>query len=622
MFDRLAKRLFGRNVSADTGPDESEPQADADADNLIARGNVLEDRGDVDGALKLYREAASAAPRHSRAHMNVGNALTRLERPDEALASYEAAVRFSPKSAPARFNLGAHHFRQGNAIEAEAALSQALECQPDMPEAKVLLADVQESLGKFPEAESTLRCALRAQPDVAGIALNLGQLLLRQHRFEDAEAWLVRAKLLGANFGAHDLSETLFRLNLRSDVSTDANFNAHAKVGEIIARWTGPPFTTWGNAPNPTRPLRIGYVSGDFREHPIGLFMSPVMAHHDRARFTVYGYSNFPGTDELKQGLMSSADHWREISQLSDYQAAAAIRDDQIDILVDLSGHTHLTRLSMFALHPAPVQVTWMGYLNTTGVKSMDFRICDHHTDPVGETERLHTEQLVRMPHSQWCYAPWYDIPLVPRPHPDRPDAVIFGSFNNYEKISDACLDLWCRVLTAVPGSELRVHGIPEQKAQRAMLLRFERWGLDPSRVEIRGRAHILPYFASIGDVDIALDTFPYNGATTTFDTLWMGVPLVALRGDRGIARGTYSILRSLGMRDLISSTPAEYVAANVALAGNLQWRCDIRNSLRSRLAKSPVMDSRAFVADLESLYHVMWGAWCDRSGSNAGVPR
>ena len=274
-----------------------------------------------------------------------------------------------------------------------------------------------------------------------------------------------------------------------------------------------------------------------------------------------------PPTINFTRILKRTVEHWHAINGLDDTAVAEMIRRDGIDILVDLSGHTSDTRLSAFAHRAAPVQVTWLGYLNTTGLSSMDYRLSDRHADPAPEADALHTERVFRLPHSQWCYQPVYSIASPGMPHPASPDALIFGSFNQFQKISDACVALWCSVLAELPSAHLRVYAVPEGKTRAALLERFARNGLDPARVSLYGRVDLLKYFEAIADVDIALDTFPYNGATTTLDTLWMGVPIVALKGSRGISRGSFSINSSLGVPELIATTPAEYVEKNVLLA-------------------------------------------------------
>jgi predicted O-linked N-acetylglucosamine transferase (SPINDLY family) len=238
----------------------------------------------------------------------------------------------------------------------------------------------------------------------------------------------------------------------------------------------------------------------------------------------------------------------------------------------------------------------------------MDYRLCDRSTDPEGETDHLNVETLYRLPHSQWCYAPFYDIPLVDRPR----DKVVFASFNQYTKISDPCLDLWCQILTRVPEASLAAYAIPAGKSQESLNTRLAARGIDPERVVIRDRLPVRDYLETIGTVGVALDTFPYNGATTTLDTLWMGVPVIALRGERSISRSSYSILCSMGASELIAETPEEYVELNVRLGHDAEWRRALRATLRDRLHASPLMDAAKFVADLEAGYRFMWRTWCE----------
>jgi len=306
--------------------------------------------------------------------------------------------------------------------------------------------------------------------------------------------------------------------------------------------------------------------------------------------------------------------NWCDISHLHDAAVIEQIRADSIDVLVDLSGHTKRSRLHVFARHPAPIQITWLGYLNTTGLTTIDYRICDRHTDPQGETDAFNAERLYRLPHSQWCYAPWYDVPEVMLPHGHCPNDIVFGSFNQYERISDECLDVWCSVLERVPHSRLQILDVRTPLVRDELLYRIALRGIDNVRIETQGREPIFDYFKAIGNVVIALDTWTYNGATTTLNTLWMGVPIVALRGHRGISRGTYSIMQSLSMPELIADSRDAYVDLNVRLAQEVDWRQTLRKTLRDRLRSSPLMDAPRFVADLEAGYRAMWVEWCRKA--------
>ena len=256
----------------------------------------------------------------------------------------------------------------------------------------------------------------------------------------------------------------------------------------------------------------------------------------------------------MTRDLRSRVDHWRNIAAQDDDTAAGTIRDDDLDILIDLSGHAARSRILLFNQRCAPVQATWLGYLNTTGLRSVDFRICDRHTDPVGTAEAFNTEALLRLPDSQWCYLPVFDVPSAPAHEHRSPERIVFGSFNHASKMSERCIELWCRVLHEVPGSVIRVFAVPPGQATTALRRRFEQQGIDGGRVALHPRTNIDAYFAAIGDVDIALDTFPYNGGTTTFDVLWMQAPLVALAGDRPAARSGVSILSTLGLPELIAT--------------------------------------------------------------------
>jgi len=580
------------------------------ADRLIERGQRLEDQGHVEAALVCYRDAAAVAPRYVRAHMNVGNALERLGRLEAAGRAMRRAVECAPDYAPARFNLGLHLVRRGDLRNGEVTLRHALRLAPAMKEAAIVLADVLERTGQLDEAEAMHLRALEIAPGHAGAMYSFGTFCFRQGRTTEALEWLQRARQLDPHVpGTEGLA--LFALNLRTDVTAREIADEHMRYGRELAQRAGIPFGTWPNTRDPQRLLRIGYVSGDFGPHAVAFFMRPILKSHDRSSFEIHCYSNYAGSHPVLQLVRERADRWHDIASLDDAQASDLVRTDGIDILVDLSGHTDRNRLGMFARHPAPLQVTWLGYLNTTGLATMDYRICDRYTDPPGETEALHTERLLRMPDSQWCYFAWDDIGFVDVPHATRPDALVFGSFNQYPKLTDACLALWARVLSRVPHAELVVFDVRQVKSREALAARMAAAGIDPSRVTFRGRETLANYFAALGNVDIALDTFPYNGATTTFDALWMGVPLVALRGDRGISRGSYSILQSLGAHELTARSVDEYVDINVRLASDTGWRAELRRTLRPRLVGSPLMDAERFTRALETHYRTIWREWC-----------
>jgi predicted O-linked N-acetylglucosamine transferase (SPINDLY family) len=592
------------------------------ADRILESAHPLEDAGDVVSALSRYREAVDVAPDYARAHLNVGNALRKLERWNDALAAYRKAIMCDPDSARGRFNLGSLLFDLDRYDEAEGELLEALCLDSQLADASVVLADIYETTERFEQAHAEFARAHALRPDHVGTLINYAQFSITHGHLERATELLMRAKALDPLLTAAE-SHLLWQLNFVSELDPESVAERHKEIGNRIARAAGSPFTHWENTPDPRRTLRVGYLSGDFLAHPVPMFLRPVFQNHDPRAVEMFCYSNYRHDNLIAREIREMVAHWRNVADMTDRELADQLRSDRIDILVDLSGHTNRNRLPMFALHPAPVQITWLGYLNTTGLATMDYRICDAHTDPPGTTEHLHTERLIRMPHSQWCYSPWVVWPSVAIPHPDRPDALVFGSFNQFAKISDACLELWSRLLATVPPASLVILDVRDKEVHRMLLRRLDRFQIDPARVTLRGRVSVPEYFQAIGNVDIALDTMPYNGGTTTLDTLSMGVPVVAMYGDRGIARGTYSILQSLGAQDLIARDADEYIDINCRLASSPDWRNRLRATLRDRMRASPLMDASQFTADLESAYRSVWVEWCKTTNkSQAALER
>ncbi len=620
-------------------PSKSDPPAEAreDADRLVVRGQGLEDVGNFAAAETCYRDAVAAAPSYPRAHINLGNALQKLGRLDEAAATQRTALRFDPDHFGAHFNLGAVLLELHETEDAKAHLERVLELNPGMADAAILLADAYEAEGNLPGARRQLERALAIDPGHAGAAANLGVMLLETGDVDaatkslrdalradpDSVPALMGIARIDVRRGRADLADApyrhalrvdpsdpllwssfLFSLNLRDDLDAQAVAREHFAFGRIFE---GP---RPAKAPEKSgRPrIRVGYVSADLMKHPMAVFMLPVLKSHDRAAFETICYSNSHVDDELTSELREASDRWRWIAGLDDATVADLVRADGIDVLVDLSGHTAHNRLGVFARKPAPVQATWLGYLNTTGLRAMDYRICDRYTDPEGEAETLSTESRARLPNSQWCYSPYYEIPLPEHDAgPDRP--LVFGSFNQFTKVNDACLDLWSAILRELPDSQLRVYCVPSGIDEDEFLARLERRGVQRARVTLHGRLGALDYFAAIADADIALDPIPCNGATTTLDTLWMGTPVIGIRGNRAYSRGSYSILSASGVTELIAQNAADYVAMNIRLAKDTGGRVALSRSLRPRLQASPVMDTKSFTRDLESLYRSMLDA-------------
>ena len=374
------------------------------------------------------------------------------------------------------------------------------------------------------------------------------------------------------------------------------------------------PLTSRADAMRGHDRIRIGYISPDLRTHPVGTLIRPLLALHDRTRFTVCCYMN--GTeDALSHGLRASADVWRNIQGMPAEEAAARVRADEIDILVDLAGHTQNNCLPVLAYKPAPVQVTGIGYFNTTGLPAIDYMLSDVHVDPIGTTEPAFTEKMIRLPHSHFCYVLPEGLPPIAPPPMERSGFVTFGSFNNFNKVTDEVLRLWKEVLDAVPRSRLLVKSklFASTEGRELAAKRFTRCGISTERVEMRAfsRGHLAEY----GDMDIALDTFPYTGGITTCEALAMGVPVITLRGASHGARFGESLLRNANLAELIADTPAAYVQITATLASAPETLAALRANLRTILAHAPLTDARTYVRDVEAAYAEIWERFVRAAG-------
>ena len=400
--------------------------------------------------------------------------------------------------------------------------------------------------------------------------------------------------------------ELLLDLNYLDHADPDLVFTAHRDWARAAMSCLAGEVTAPERRAPQGRRLRVGFVSPDFREHSVAYFIEPFLTAYDRQRFEVFCYYNNLQVDATTQRLRRHVDHWRGVFRLSDTALCDAVREDGIDILVDLAGHTRHNRLGVFARRAAPLQVTWLGYPNTTGLDSNDYRLCDPLTDPEGDGESQHSETLLRLPEGFLCYAG----PDTPLPSRHGGDELTFGSFNNLEKVTSTTLGLWSRILTRVPGSRLLLKSrhLADPTMRAVFGERLCGSGIDTDRVELMGRlgdrqAHLDLY----GRVDIALDTTPYNGTTTTCEALWMGTPVVTLRGDRHAARVGASLLAHAGLSELVAETAEAYVELAVALAGDPDRRTRYHDGLREMLARSVLCDGARHTRQLEATFLRLW---------------
>jgi protein O-GlcNAc transferase len=577
-------------------------------------GTVLCRQGKLEEAITATRRAIQIRPAYVEAYSNLAAMLQQLGRLEEAVGACRDAIRIMPEYADAHYNLGSALFNQQKYVEAVAAWRQTIRIKPDYPEALANLGSGLRELGKLDEAISASREAIRVSPDHAAAHSSLGATLADQAKFDDAFAAYQEAIRLKPDYFEAS-SALLACMNYSERVSPTALFEAHRSWHERHGRPAQRPLA-YANDGNAGRRLKVGYVSPDFRGHSVAQFLEPLLRNHDRNEIEVFCYAEVSAPDAWTKRFEGLADHWVVTVEMSDDALAERIRRDGIDILVDLAGHTSKNRLMVFARKPAPIQVTWLGYPNSTGLEAIDCRLIDAVTDPHGEADALASETLVRLPECFLCYGGSDDAPVSTPAPCVATGFVTFGSFNNPAKVSAATLDAWAKLLTRLPHARLLLKGKPFADAStRALYLdRLAERGVAAARVELMAqlpdsRAHLALY----SRIDIALDPFPYNGTTTTCEALWMGVPVVALRGDRHAGRVGASLLTQIGMGELIADSVEAYVEIAAALAGDPARLDELRHSLRPRMAASPLCDVTGFARKIEHAYRTMWNAHVER---------
>jgi predicted O-linked N-acetylglucosamine transferase (SPINDLY family) len=369
-----------------------------------------------------------------------------------------------------------------------------------------------------------------------------------------------------------------------------------------------------GNSRDPDRRLRIGYVSNDFREHSVSRFLQQLFQNHDHGNFEIVCYSDVRNPDSLTALLRGCADQWHDIKTKTDQSLAEMIRGDGIDILVDLMGYTAHNRLMVFGRKPAPIQISYLGHPGTTGLAIIDYRLTDGLSDPPGMTDAYYTEGLLRLPRTNWCFAPPPKVPEVGPSPVSQGRPLCFGSFNKLAKATPQVLDMWAEILSAAAGSRLilKSRALADPLTHARVCREFELRGVSPERLELVGFENDLAsHFQMYGQVDIALDTFPYHGTTTTCEALWMGAPVVTLAGETHLARVGVSLLTNVGLAELIASSAEEYVSIAVGLARDHTRLRELRGGMRQRMLASPLMDGRQFARDVEGTYREVWRRWC-----------
>jgi predicted O-linked N-acetylglucosamine transferase (SPINDLY family) len=595
----------------------------------VAREHGLAGEAVEDFARRLTQKAAIATP---GAHPKPARADRRRE--ERLLKDQERAIegllkkgRFAegldlahtmtasfPEHGPGWKILGALQWAAGNVADGVGAMETAARLLPQDAETHTNLGVTLTKLERFAEAEKYLRKAVDIDPTFTAAHVHLGNWFQLQGRYAEAEESLRRAVAGGSDRDAgNDLrySSLLFVLSHNPAFDPDALFAEHCRIGAILEGHQRRAWPRHRNGREPDRPLRVGWVSGDFCNHAVAHFIEPVLAElNGRATLQMHAYYNNPVEDEVTRRLRGYFAHWQAAAALSDIQLAKKISEDRIDVLIDLSGHTSLNRLRTFARKPAPVQASWIGYPGTTGLRAMDYYLADVHFLPPGRFDAQFTEKLALMP-ANVPFQPYASAPPV-NPLPALAcDVPTFGSFNRLGKINEGTIALWSQLLRTLPESRLLVGGLPRDGREQVLIDRFGGEGIARERLMLHYRDSMDAYLALHHHVDICLDTYPYCGGTTTIHALWMGVPTLTVAGRTPAARQGAAILGQLGLDDFVADSPADFVVKGSRWAGRLGDLAQVRAGLRSRWQQSPARRPQMVADSVERAIRRMWTRWC-----------
>jgi len=579
------------------------------AEAYCNRGIVLQELKEPEAALMSYDKAIAINPVFAEVYYNRGRMLEELHQLEAALMDYDKTIALKPDYAEAYYNCGNILKLQNKLEEAAANYQRAIAIKPDYVGAYNNLGIALQDQDKMDEAAVIYQHAIHMQPDYVEAYHNLGTVLYRQGKINDAieiyrQAWHIKPDIVKT----HDVLVVLPRYSPDYDsaeILKGAKLWNEQHAAPLARCWK--PHT---NSADPERRLRIGYVSPDFRNHAVAHFLLPLLSNHDHSQVEIFCYAEVVRPDEMTERLRTCADTWRVTVGLSDEQMAEMIRQDGIDILVDLALHSNNNRLLVFAHKPAPVQVTWLGYPGTTGMTAIDYRLTDPYLDPPGADYFCYTEESVHLPHTFWCYDPLSNMPMAETLPALKNGFVTFGCTNGFYKVNDSMLKLWAKILNALPKSQLMLFA-PRGKTWDRVYAMFREEGIDASRLHLTDRLQKEKYMQVHNWIDICLDTWPCCGGTTTLDALWMGVPMITLLGKTIAGRSGFSILSNIGLQELVAHTPEEYLEIAVKLAKDLPRLQTLRANLRERMRTSPLMDGKRFASDMEQTYRQMWRRWC-----------
>lgn len=569
---------FERRLRAHTAQRRNEERAarkqEQQLDALIGRGNFAE-------ALTLAQRLTERFPGRGPGWKVLGAFTSAESRFDAALPALETAVRLMPQDAEAHVNLGLNLSKLDRLEEAERHFKRAIDIDPELAAAYFRLAMIYGLRNRYAEAEACLRRGLEVKADYV------------------------------AGDGELSSSSFLFIVSHNPDEGADELFAKHLRVGELLEAPLRASWPEHANDKEPLRPLKIGFVSGDFYHHAVSVFIEPLLEHlKDQADLELHAYYNNTVSDAVTNRLRSHFKNWHSVAGLTDDALARKITQDRIDILIDLSGHSAANRLPVFARKPAPVQASWIGYPGTTGLRAMDYYLADRFFLPPGQFDRHFTEEIVYLPANApfrpfQAAPPVNDLPALEAGH------LCFASFNRLGKINSFTLTMWCAVLRAVPDATMLVGAIETPDQQRSLIEQFSAAGIAAERLIFHPRCSMEVYLALHHRVDICLDAYPYTGGTTTIQALWMGVPTLTVAGPTPASRQGAAILGQLGLNEFIAADGSDLAAKGVHWAGHLADLAEVRATLRARWQESPARNPALIAEGLGRALRHMWSRWC-----------
>jgi len=573
------------------------------------RGNTLKELRRLEEAIKSYDEAIVLKSDFAVAYGNRAITLHLLGKAKEAIQSYNMAIQLQLDYAEAYSNRGLALKDVGLLEEALSSCAKAIMLNVDYAEAYCNLGVVLKDLGRLEEALVNYDKAIQLKHNYIEAYNNRGVALVEMGQYKEAISCYDSAIQLGKDF-TEAYSNRYFALNYCSDIDQHYIFEEHLKFEKLLRRIIPADAKIHHSHKLKNTRLRIGYVSPDFNYHPVACFFEPLLKSHDKNAIEVYCYYNHTKFDNITKRLMNITEHWRYISGIGDKEVVELIKKDNIDILVDLTGHTANNRLPVFFYKPAPIQVSWLGYPNTTGLSSIDYRFTDEISDPIGTLDDLHSEKLLRLPDGFLCYQGDDSVQISDYLPCSRNGYITFGSFNNLSKVTSQVVRLWAKILKAVPDSHLllKAKQLADASTRKRLLNLFEEEGVSHERIEFFSRLSAIEDHLNLyNSIDIALDPFPYNGTTTTCEALWMGVPVITMLGDRHSSRVSASILTRIGFSQFIGNSEKEYLELAIQFTNDTKILEGLRNSLRDKMKHSDLTNSRLFAKNIEKALNDMW---------------